>query len=161
MPAPRLLSNTCTACTYAPQQMVLLPFVALVPALACYFKEVHLLETGFGRLSEWFFISEWFSRLKKWFSISEWFFRVQSLLGPWFFKNGYLLQTGFFQARSHAALSTTHLPMTHTISINNTIVVSINDTIVLSINDTIRKVFMLLLGRSPHKNCKNDLDDQT
>ena len=79
---------------------MLLPLVALVPALACYFKEVHLLETGFGRLSEWFFISEWFSRLKKWFSISEWFSELSEL---WFFKNGYLLQTGFFQARSHAA----------------------------------------------------------
>ena len=67
------LYNTCTACTRAPQQLlVLLPLVALVPALAYYVKEV---EAGFGRLG--------------------------SVEG--FFKNGYLLQTGFFQAKSHAA----------------------------------------------------------
>lgn len=55
--------------SYAPQQLLLLPFVALVPDLTRCFKEV-LLKTGFGRLDG-------------------------------FFENGYLLQTGFFQARSH------------------------------------------------------------
>ena len=76
------LYNTSTACTCAPQQLVLLPFVALVPALAGYFGRLYLVDC-FGP-------------------------RPRRLLLAGFFKDGYLLHTGFFQARAHALHTIQH-----------------------------------------------------
>ena len=78
---PHYAIPTCTVCTHAPQQLVLLPFVALVPALAGYFDRLD------GRSNE-------SSQIR-------------------FFKNGYLLQTGFFQAEAHALHTSTHTVCTH------------------------------------------------